>query len=198
MGCMIIAEMGLNHDGDLSKALRLCDASKSAGANIVKTQTFIPEKCIRKGRDYDLLASLALSLHDTYKMAMHCDDIGIEFASTPDDLESLSFLVGECDVKRIKLGSGSLLYEPLVDAAFDTGLPVLFSTGMATLDEVTQVVERQYERREPASGEIRREFDLTRMHCVSLYPCPPHLANVGAITALQHIGDEWDESHWEM
>jgi len=182
-GTFIIAEVGVCHNGKLETALRLCDAAKAAGADIVKTQTFIPEKCIRKGKDYDRLASLALSLHDTYKMAMHCDDIGIEFCSTPDDLESLSFLVGECDVKRVKLGSGSLLYEPLVDAAFDTGLPVLLSTGMATKAEIERELLRQFRRFEDEEASY-----LTVMHCVSLYPCPPRLTNVRAIATIQEMG----------
>ncbi len=191
MSVTVIAEAGVNHDGKLDKALRLCDAAKVAGADIVKTQTFIPEKCIRNGKDYDLLASLALSLNDTYKIAIHCEDIGIEFASTPDDLESLKFLVEECGVKRIKLGSGSLLYEPLVDAAFDTGLPVLLSTGMATLKEVKRVLMRQCNRavaHERAMNPVPSSYGrCTLMHCVSLYPCAPHLANIGAIRDLQNV-----------
>ncbi len=127
---------------------------------------------------------------------MHCEDIGIEFCSTPDDLESLRFLVEECGVKRIKLGSGSLLYEPLVDAAFDTGLPILLSTGMATFGEVSGVVHRQTERHFDIYGGYdqatwrkssrKHEWqDHVLMHCVSLYPCPPHLANVSAIKTLR-------------
>jgi N,N'-diacetyllegionaminate synthase len=179
----VIAEMSVNHNGNLSMALKLCDAAKAAGADIVKTQTYIPHLCIRKGKDYDLLASLALSLTDTYKMAMHCEDIGIEFCSTPDDLESLKFLVEECGVKRIKIGSGSLLYEPLVDAAFDSGLPVLLSTGMATMAQVCRVVANQL-RRESRGLSAASPQPITIMHCVSLYPCPPHLANVKAIKSL--------------
>jgi len=181
MGTTVIAEVGLNHNGKLDTALRLCDAAKSAGADIVKTQTYVPHKCIRKGRDYDSLSRLALTSQETRKMANHCDDIGVEFCSTPDDLDSLKLLVDECGVKRIKLGSGSLLYGPLVDAAFDTGLPVLLSTGMASLDEVQKALGFIRVGKVIAGG-------TTLLHCVSLYPCPPHLANVSAMVAMRRFG----------
>ena len=200
--CTIIAEVSVNHDGDLGNALRLCDAAKSAGADIVKFQTFVPTSLFRMDRWKDpkveQVMGLALDFNQFTKIAAHCADIGIEFCSTPDDLASLKFLVEVCGVKRIKLGSGSLLYEPLVDATFDTGLPVLLSTGMATLEEIEGAVARQWSRKAATSESPRIEVDLTVMHCVSLYPCPPHLANVAAITALQHLGDEWDESNWKM
>lgn len=179
MSVTIIAECGVNHDGSLGKALRFCDAAREAGADVIKFQTFVPEKCIRKGNDYTLLDSLALSFSGTLKISQHCEALGIEFCSTPDDLDSLKFLVEECGVKRIKIGSGSLLYHPLVDAAFDTGLPVLLSTGMATLQDVFDAL--------PHDG-TKIHGSSTLMHCVSLYPCPLMLANVGAMLHLKTFG----------
>lgn len=183
--CTIIAEVGVNHDGDLGKALRLCDAAKAAGADIVKFQTFIPALSIHpKSKDLATLLNLSLDFPSTLKIARHCEGTGIEFCSTPDDIVSLKFLVNDCGVKRIKLGSGSLLYEPLVDAAFDTGLPVLLSTGMATDKEIERALKRQRDK---------KTSDLTLMHCVSLYPCPPGLANVSAITQVWLVGSvAWD------
>lgn len=185
MLCIIIAECGVNHDGKLDKALSLCEVAKQAGADVAKTQTFIPEKLLRPGNPrMDFAKSLVLSFPDTLKIARHCEAIGIEFCSTPDDLDSLKFLVEECGVKRIKIGSGSLLYRPLVDAAFDTGLPVLLSTGMATQFEVDSVVMRQLERFECRND----RSDITLMHCVSLYSCPLNLANVKAMLKLTGWG----------
>lgn len=183
----IIAEAGVNHDGRIKNAIALCDTAKEAGADIVKFQTYIPEKCIRPGKDYDLLKRLALSLPAFHDIAKYCREIDIEFCSTPDDLESLKYLVEHCGVKRIKLGSGSLLYEPLVTAAFSTGLPVLLSTGMATMEEVAGVLQHQYKNRTVLS-------DVTVMHCVSLYPCPPELANVAALHTVVALA----ESVWPM
>src|SRR6267142_2509849 len=132
MSVLIIAEMGINHNGNIDEALRLCDAAKEAGANIVKSQTYLPEIAIDKNsKDYDLLYNLALSFPDFVKIAKHCENIGIEFMSTPDDLYSLKFLVDECGVKRIKIGSGSLTYELLLEAVGKTRLPIILSTGMA-------------------------------------------------------------------
>lgn len=183
----IIAECGVNHDGSLDKALKLCDAAKLAGADIVKFQTYIPEKCIRPGKDFALLKRLALDQAAFLKIAQHCGEIGIEFCSTPDDLDSLKFLVEDCGVKRIKLGSGSLRYRPLVDAAFDTGLPVLLSTGMATDFEVRDVMRRQN-----AHSLIRQSWnDLTVMHCVSIYPCPPQLANMAVLRNFGRLVEPW-------
>lgn len=193
MPVTIIAECGVNHDGSLDKALKLCDAAKFAGADIVKFQTYIPEKCIRPGKDYAMLESLALSFPDILKIARYCELIGIEFCSTPDDLDSLKFLVEECGVKRIKIGSGSLFYEPLVHAAFDTGLPILLSTGMATIDQVAGAVGFEFNRfklgNEGEEGDrifnLEEWNDLTIMHCVSLYPCPARLANLRRMEALK-------------
>jgi N-acetylneuraminate synthase/N,N'-diacetyllegionaminate synthase len=185
---MVIAEAGVNHNGSIQDAFSLCRAAQGAGADVVKFQTYIPEKSVRPGKDYDLLARLALPLDDFRVISAYCRDIGIEFCSTPDDLVSLKFLVEECGVRRIKIGSGSLLHDPLVDACFETGLPVLLSTGMATLDEIIGVVNRQRMRwvRDPTV--TRGMNQLTIMHCVSLYPCPPHLANVNAIVNICRLG----------
>src|SRR5258705_9337 len=141
MTVTIIAECGINHNGSVDEALRMCDAAKESGATIVKFQTYLPEIAIDKNsKDYDLLSSLALSFADFLKISKHCEDIGIEFCSTPDDLHSLKFLVDECGVKRIKIGSGSLTYEPLLEAAYASRLPVLISTGMATIQEIIYIL----------------------------------------------------------
>lgn len=179
MPVTIISEIGVNHDGKLDKALKLCDAAKAVGADIVKTQTFEPTMLFRNGLTVMKAREICLTYDDTVEMVQHCADIGIEFCSTPDHVRDLEFLVKHCGVKRIKLGSGSLLYRPLVYAAFDTGLPVLLSTGMATLDEVKGALP-------PDGTKIHSESAL--MHCVSLYPCPLHLANVGAIRQLKAFG----------
>jgi N-acetylneuraminate synthase/N,N'-diacetyllegionaminate synthase len=177
MSVLIVAEAGVNHRGKLDLAFQLCDEAKKAGADVVKFQTYVPEKSLARGPRYDELAHLALSFDATKVIARYCAEIGIEFCSTPDDLDSLKFLVDECSVKRIKIGSGSLLYRPLVEAAFATGLPVLLSTGMATMGDVSRAFEV-----------TRMHADSTLMHCVSLYPCPVDKANLRAIRELRMFG----------
>lgn len=178
MAIGIIAEAGVNHSGDVNVALRMIDAAKAAGANIVKFQTYCPEEAINeKHKDFAFLKSLALTHIDFLKLAKHCAEVGIEFMSTPGDLSSLKFLVEECGVKRIKIGSDDLTYAPLVEAAWRTNLPVILSTGMATLAEIsvaiTQIPVRQ----------------LTLMHCVSSYPCADADANIRAMDKLKWLGD---------
>lgn len=176
--CVVVAEIGLNHGGNLDTALRLCEAAKEAGADIVKTQTFVPEKAIRADSpDFAKLAALALPWDKTLLVARHCEALGIEFCSTPDDLDSLRFLVEECGVQRIKIGSGSLTYRPLVRAAFATGLPVILSTGMATSYEIQSALA-------DAGGPEK----VTLLHCVSIYPTPYRLVNLRAMDSLRAFG----------
>ncbi len=180
MSVLIIAEMGINHNGNLNEALRLCDAAKEAGADIIKSQTYLPEIAIDKNsKDYDLLYNLALPFTDFLKIAKHCEDIGIEFCSTPDDLYSLKFLVDECGVKRIKIGSGSLTYEPLLEAAYSSRLPIILSTGMASILEIEDALPDGF-----LTGYKIPTPKITLLHCVSLYPCPIELANLKAITTI--------------
>lgn len=170
MAVIIVAEAGINHGGNLDEAKRLCDAALKAGADIVKFQTWTP------GMVPASLNNFWFGHSKTIQLARHCESIGIEFCSTPDDVASLRFLVAGCGVKRIKIGSGSLTYPPLVLAAIESSLPVVLSTGMATLDEIRATIRRGY------------CDDLTLLHCVSLYPCPPELANVKAMTTLRCLG----------
>lgn len=170
----VIAEAGITHGGVLKTAMEMADSALWAGATAVKYQTYDPGKLLRKNApDRPLLEKLALSYKDFVELAKHCDDIGIEFMSTPGELDSLKFLAEECGVRRIKIGSDDLTYRPLIEAAYATGKPVILSTGMATWDEVEAVV---------AYGASTR---LTLMHCVSLYPCPAEKANLRAIGTLK-------------
>src|SRR6266853_1151908 len=163
MSVLIIAECGISHNGSVDEALRMCDAAKEAGADIIKSQTYLPEIAIDKNsKDYDLLSSLALSFDDFLKISKHCEDIGIEFCSTPDDLHSLKFLVDECGVKRIKIGSGSLTYEPLLEAIGKTGkatLPIILSTGMATEAEIKKAIG------DIVWGGSYSPWNITLLHC---------------------------------
>ncbi len=172
--CLLIAEAGINHHGSLIEAQKLASIAKGAGAGIVKFQTYCPERAINPNhKDFAFLKSLALTHIDFFKLAMHCQDIGIEFLSTPGDVSSLKFLVEECGVKRIKIGSDDLTYAPLIEAAVETELPLILSTGMATMDELDAVLDTV-----PYEG-------VTLLHCVSAYPCRYEDANLMAIDTLR-------------
>lgn len=151
MAVFVIAEAGVNHNGDLETACRLVDAAVDAGADAVKFQTFKAENLVTQhadkaayqkdatGADENQLAmlkrlELKYELH--YQLLAYCQKLGIEFLSTAFDFESLDFLVHELDVERLKIPSGEITNGPFLLAHARTGKPVILSTGMATLGEV--------------------------------------------------------------
>ena len=126
---LIIAEAGVNHNGDYDLATRLVDAAYIAGADIVKFQTFKAKKLVTKkvqqakyqsvntGKvesQFDMLSRLELSYGDHHRLVAHCKKLGIEFLSTAFDSESLKFLVNDLKISRLKIASGELTNAPLV------------------------------------------------------------------------------------
>src|SRR5690349_1292421 len=140
----IIAEIGLNHDGSLNRALDMAESLKAQGATILKTQTSIPEQeatsraMLNGERQIDMIRRLTLSFEDTKKLARHCEDIGLEFMSAPADPISLKFLIDECGVNRIKVGSDNLNNPLVLQPAAQSRKPVILSTGMADLGRIRQ------------------------------------------------------------
>ncbi len=188
--CLISAECGLNHGGSLDRAFKLVEAAANAGADIAKFQTFIVEAVLRRtDPDYDRIARLALPFSAFVEIKQCCDAHGIEFCSTPGDVDSLWFLVQECHVKRIKIGSDDLMNRELVRAAYKSGLPVVLSTGMATMKEIsTASLPRMVVRDADPVLWGQMELQTTLLHCVSLYPCPDELANLRAMDTLREFG----------
>ena len=152
---LIIAEAGVNHNGDESLALKLIDAAHNAGADIVKFQTFKAKNLVTSEAalaDYqavnagehksqlDMLSKLELSYETHYKLLSHCEKLGIEFLSTAFDSESLEFLVNDLGLKRLKIPSGEITNAPLVLQHARTGCDLIVSTGMATLAEIEEVL----------------------------------------------------------
>lgn len=175
----ICAEAGVNHCGSEQLAHELIDAAKESGADIVKFQTFSVDKLLRTNDpEYSVLSKLALPRKDFITLARYAEAIGIEFMSTPGDVDSLRFLVKEVGVKRIKIGSDDLTYRPLVEAAFATKLPIILSTGMATRHEVTETIY-----------DCGRGNHVTLLHCVSSYPTEPEDAN---LLAMKYMIEQFD------
>ena len=156
MSTFIIAEAGVNHNGDLEKALQLVDAAVAAGADAVKFQTFKSENLVtasagkaeyqKKLTDsaesqIDMLKKLELPHEYHFKLKEYCDAQGIEFMSTAFDFESLDFLLSEMNLKRLKLPSGEITNLPLIFAHAKSGLDVIISTGMATISEIEQAIQ---------------------------------------------------------
>ncbi|GMV41774.1 MAG: sialic acid synthase [Myxococcales bacterium] len=187
--CFVIAEAGVNHDGDLQRAHALVDVAADAGADAVKFQTFRTDRLVTASAPkaaYQreatgahesqavMLRRLELSPEAHVELQRHCEDRGILFLSTPFDEESLELLVG-LGVPAIKVGSGEVTNHPFLRRVARTGLPVLLSTGMSTLGEAEAAVQV-----------IRGAgtTDLALFHCVSSYPAPPEETNLRAMETL--------------
>jgi N-acetylneuraminate synthase len=185
----VIAEAGVNHNGSLDLALELVDVAAAAGADAVKFQTFraaalatagagkaaYQERTTGEGSQRAMLERLELDEAAHRALADRAEARGIEFMSAPFDHESLDLLV-RLGVRRLKLGSGELTNGPLLEAAARTGLPLILSTGMATLEEVTDAV-----RLVRAAGAA----DVTVLHCTTEYPAPPGEVNLRAIATMR-------------
>ena len=188
--CMIIAEAGVNHNGKLDLALKLCEAAKKAGADVVKFQTWKTESIITHHVDqaeyqkkntgkhesqFDMLKRLELSYEDFRKIKAYCDDIGILFSSTADEEESLDFLI-DLGIPFIKIGSGDIGNISFLRYVGSKKKPVILSTGMSTLADVDLSIR--------ALKEGGAE-DITVLHCTTSYPCPYEGVNLKAMLTLR-------------
>jgi sialic acid synthase SpsE len=197
--CFVIAEIGVNHNGCLDTARALIDAAARAGADAAKFQTFRAEDLVVQGTQtvdyqkktaggddqFELLRRLELDADAHEALVEHCEARGIEFMSTGFDLRSLQGLV-DLGIRRIKIPSGEITNDPLVSAAAAFELPIVLSTGMATLDEIRDCVAlvRSVWATRSHVG------DLTILHCTSAYPTPPEDANLAAIRTMQEALNE--------
>ena len=199
----VIAEAGVNHNGQLELALRLADAARAAGADAVKFQTFRAEDVVTPtartahyqrvntgaSSQFEMIKALELDEAAHGELARHCASIGIEFFSTPFSCEAVDLLVA-LGVRRIKLPSGEITNKPLIDRAAATGLPLLMSSGMATLDEVRTAVGWVSAGWEAAGHTPAGGFSdgaaspLVLLHCTSAYPAPAAALNLRAITTM--------------
>ena len=192
----VIAEAGVNHNGRLDLALRLIEAAHAAGADAVKFQTFRAEDVVTptaRTADYqrantgassqfDMIKALELDQAAHRELARHSERVGIEFFSTPFSLEAVDQLVA-LGVRRIKLPSGEITNRPLLEKAASTRLPLLMSSGMATLEEVRTAVGWVTARWQ-AIGHAAGPQALVLMHCTSAYPAPAAALNLKAIATM--------------
>jgi len=189
---LIIAEAGVNHNGDLNTALKLVDAAKNCGADVVKFQTFSAEVLVTESAEkatyqksttgefetqLDMLRKLELNHESHIVLRDHCENIGIEFLSTGFDIAKLEILI-DLGIKRIKIPSGDITNLPLLRYAGSAGLPVILSTGMAMLTEVSDALTVFH-----ASG-LAKE-DIVVLHCTSEYPTPMQNVNLMAMKTLE-------------
>lgn len=189
---IIIAEAGVNHNGDLSIAKQLIDAAKEAGADYVKFQTFKADKLVSKdavqadyqiknigkeGSQYEMLKKLELKEEDFASLKQYADRSEIGFLSSPFDEESLELLVS-LELDYIKLGSGEITNKPLLQKVASYNQPTIISTGMCNLEEVNIAVELLV-----VNG--LSKSNLTVLHCNTEYPTPFEDVNLKAMDTMR-------------
>ena len=138
----IIAEIGINHQGSLKKALKLVDAAKNSGASAVKFQTYVTEKRVKKDSPiFNILKKCELSHESFIKIKKYCDKKKILFFSTAFDKESVVFL-NKIKIKLFKIASFNISDYDLINEIIKTKKPVIISTGMATLKEIKKIIKK--------------------------------------------------------
>lgn len=181
---LVIAEVGINHEGEIERALRLVDAAAAAGAEVVKFQCHITEKEmvptdmtpgeISRERLWDIIKRCELNEEEERRVQAHCRDKGVLYLSTPFSREAADRLEA-MDVPAFKIGSGECNNLPLLEHIAAKGRPIILSTGMNDLASVERSV-----------AVLRRAgvpFALT--HCTSMYPTPYDKVRLGAIDELR-------------
>lgn len=172
----IIAEAGVNHNKSLDMAYQLCSAAKESGADAIKFQTWITDKIYPKDHPrYQMIRELEMPFDFFRQIKRYCDDIGIMFLSTPDDEESLDFLVNDLGMPIIKVGSGNLTNKIFLSKVIDKNKPIILSTGMSNYLEVFNAFILFYER------------ELTLLHCVSCYPTNYNELNLSAMKGFETL-----------
>lgn len=198
MKTIIIAEAGVNHNGDMEIAKQLISAAKMAGADIVKFQTFQAAKLVTKTASkaayqqtttgtaesqFDMIRKLELSRTDHEILINECNKQGIGFFSTAFDEESFDML-RELGIDQVKIPSGELTNFPLIRYMTRFGMPVILSTGMANLGEIEAALEAIEK-----AGTSRS--NITVLHCTTEYPTPMADVNLRAMVNMkQALGVE--------
>lgn len=187
--CFIIAEAGVNHNGDMEMARKLIDVAANAGADAVKFQTFKAEKLVSAhGRkalyqlastsneesQREMLRKLELPRQEHLGLMRLCAERGIMFLSSPFEEESATFLA-ELGVSGLKLPSGEITNYPFLEHVGRLKLPVILSTGMSTLADVDEGLSALRGAGCPA---------VALLHCVSNYPADPAACNLRAMDTL--------------
>ncbi len=188
MSCFIIAEAGVNHNGDINIAFKLCDAAKYAGVDAIKFQIFDADKLVTKNAkkaeyqdkndkssdtQYQMLKKLALSNDDFKKISDYCAKIGIKFMATAFDENSIDFL-HSLGVNVIKVPSGEITNLPYLIKIANLWNNIILSTGMATLEEIKDAFKIL----------SKNGAKVTILHCTTEYPAPFETVNLNAMKTI--------------
>ncbi len=212
----IIAEAGVNHNGSLDMAHELIDVAAKAGADAVKFQTFKANKVVSRfaskaeyqtrntgtaESQLEMIKKLELNEEQHIVLAEHCQKTGIEFMSTPFDLDSVDFLANVIKVSRLKIPSGEITNGLILLKFAQTGKPIILSTGMSTLDEVETALGVLAfgfinSGEKPSTGAFKEAYSSNKgqaflkekvslLHCTTEYPAPFNEVNLRAMDTLR-------------
>ena len=197
MSTFIIAEAGVNHDGDPERAIQLVEVAAQSGADAVKFQTFSADKLTRKGAEkaeyqkkmtgdgdqHAMLAKLEMSDDLHHALVKRSAELGIEFMSTAFDADALDFLVS-VGIRRIKVPSGEITNLPFLAHMASKNLPIIVSTGMADMAEVKGAVDAIRAERNRLGFAEPLEDIVTILHCTSNYPAAASDVNLRAMLSM--------------
>ncbi len=175
----IIAEIGVNHNGDMDLARKLIDKSKEIGADAVKFQVYNPSKLcssIHRKEQIPMLENLELSYEQHIILKEYAQNIGILWFATPFDEDSLDFLV-DIGSDLLKVGSGELTHTPLLERISKANIPTIISSGGFEISDIKRGVD---------ALESVNKIDLSILHCISQYPADLKNLNLKAITTMQN------------
>ena len=215
MTVFIIAEAGVNHNGDKESMLKLVDAAKEVGASAIKFQTYKTENLVTinaskaqyqkvqtdpKQTQYEMLKHLELSESDHHELLAYCNKKNIEFMSSAFDLDSFHFLVNEIGLERLKIPSGEITNAPLLLAHSQTKLDIILSTGMSTLDEIKEALgvlafgltngknpsKKNFKAAYSSNlGKSALKEKVSLLQCTTEYPAPANEINLKSMETLR-------------
>ncbi|WP_257281373.1 N-acetylneuraminate synthase [Endozoicomonas sp. ISHI1] len=182
---LVIAEIGINHEGSLKTAFEMVDAAADAGVEVVKHQTHVIEdemsadakKVIPGNADvsiYEIMDRCSLNEEEEIKLKQYVESKDMIFISTPFSRAAADRLK-RMDIPAYKIGSGECNNYPLIDHVASFGKPIILSTGMNTIESIKKAVSIFEKHGVPYS----------LLHCTNVYPTPPELVRLGAMTEMQ-------------
>lgn len=200
MSVFIIAEAGVNHNGDADRALAMVDAAAAAGADAVKFQTFSADKLAAPGAEkaeyqkretgdgdqHAMLKALEMSDDLHRRLITRCIEQGVEFMSTPFDDEAADLLDG-LGMARIKVPSGEIVNHPFLRHLASKNRPLIVSTGMATMQEIEEALEVIAATRTALGFSAPMTQMVTVLHCTSNYPAAASDVNLRAMRTIAEV-----------
>ena len=176
----VIAEGGLNHNGDINIAKKLIDSAKECGANAIKFQTYKTENFVRETNQYfDVFKNAELNFEQFEELKNYSKNIGLTFFSTPFDIESAEFL-NQLEIPCFKIASSDLTNLPLITKIAKMQKPMIISSGLSTMNEINDAVNCCL---------FEGNNQIALLHCVANYPAQPNEVNMNVINTLKKTFD---------